>query len=234
MKRSSSLVVLWNWTLGSAWLPLCRVVPHPRRRPHSICLRCPRPDSIPGGAGARPDHPISRCSSCERQDLTGIFFDREKPPPAWDALEDVRTSIRAFHSRSGDQILHGAGEKNLSGLSAGCYTGTDVHSNASHLVAFNYALTSVNTAADRQSQSANHVPDRAGAFNRARWTVKGCEDTIARGVHYPAAEPRDFLANLLMIVVDQVAPARVSNRRGALSRLDNVDEEDGCENTVRL
>src|SRR5262249_54550054 len=102
LKRSSSLVVLWNWTLGSAWLPLCRVVPHPRRRPHSICLRCPRPDSIPGGAGARPDHPISRCSSCERQDLTGIFFDREKPPPAWDALEDVRTSIRAFHSRSGD------------------------------------------------------------------------------------------------------------------------------------
>ena len=109
-----------------------------------------------------------------------------------------------------------------------------MHSDPSHVVAFNCALASVNTAADRQSQTANHVPDRAGAFNRARWTVKGCEDTVARGVHYAAAETHDFLANLLMIVVDQVAPARVPNRRDALGRLDNVDEEDGCENTVRL
>ena len=109
-----------------------------------------------------------------------------------------------------------------------------MHSDPGHVVAFNDALASVNTAADRQSQTANHVPDRAGAFDRARRTVKGCEDTIARGVHYPAAETRDFLANLLMMVVDQVAPARVSNRRDALGRLDNIDEEDGCENTVRL
>ena len=114
------------------------------------------------------------------------------------------------------------------------YPGTDVHSDASHVVPFNHALTSVNTAADRQSQAANHVPNRAGTFDRARWTVKGCKDTIARGVHHPAAETRDFLANLLVIVVDQVAPARVPDRRCALGRLDNVDEQDGCENTVRL
>src|SRR6185503_5030432 len=127
-----------------------------------------------------------------------------KPPPARNAFEDMRTSVRAFHSRSGDQVLHRAREKNLPGVSVSGYPGTDVHSDTSHVVAFNYALTSVNTAADRQSQTANHVPDRAGAFNRARWTVKGCEDTVARGVHYAAAETHDFLANLLMIVVDQV------------------------------
>jgi hypothetical protein len=102
------------------------------------------------------------------QDLTGTSFDGEKPPPAGDALEDMKTSIRAFHSRSGDQVLHGAREKNLPGVSAGGYAGTDVHSDASHVVAFNYALTSVNTAADRQSQTANHVPDaRAHLIARA-------------------------------------------------------------------
>ena len=146
----------------------------------------------------------------------------------------MRTSIRAFHSRAGDQVLHGAGEKNLPGVGPGGYAGTDMHSDTSHVVAFDDALAGVNAAADPQSQRANHVPNRVGAFNRARWAVEGCKDTIPRGVHYPAAETRDFLANLLVIVVDQVVPARVPDRRCALGRLDNVDEEDGCENTVRL
>src|SRR5436190_983336 len=54
------------------------------------------------------------------------LLDGEKPPPAGDALEDMRTSIRAFHSRAGNQVLHGAGEKNLPGVGAGGYAGTDV------------------------------------------------------------------------------------------------------------
>ena len=128
----------------------------------------------------------------------------------------MRTSIEAFHSRSGDQVLRGAREKNLPRVSAGGYAGTDVHGDTSHVVAFNYALTSVNTAADRQSQVANRVPECASAFNRARRTVKGCKDTIARGVHHPAAEMRDFLANLLLIVADEVAPTRVPNCRRTL------------------
>src|SRR5262249_4745943 len=109
-----------------------------------------------------------------------------------------------------------------------------MHGDASHVVTFNYALAGVNTAANRQSQTAYDVLDHAGAFNRARRTVKGCKDTIARGVHDAATETGDFLANLLMIVVDQVTPARVSDRRSALGRLDNIDEEDGCEDTIRL
>src|SRR3954447_6343501 len=133
------------------------------------------------------------------------------------------TPIRAFHSRAGDQVLHGAGEKNLPGVGPGGYAGTDVHGDASHVVAFHYAFAGVNAAADRQSQRANRVPNRAGALNRARWTVKRRKDAIARGVYNPAAEACDFLGNLLLIVVDQVAPARVTDRRGTLGRLDNVD-----------
>ena len=109
-----------------------------------------------------------------------------------------------------------------------------MYSDTSHVVAFDYALARVNAAPDPQPQRANHVPNRVGTFNRASWTVEGCKDTIPRGVHYPAAETCDFLANLLLIVVDQVAPTRVPDRRGTLGRLDDVDEEDGCENTVRL
>src|ERR1700738_2800583 len=73
----------------------------------------------------------------------GSFFDGEKPPPACDPLEDMRTSIRAFHSRAGDQVLHRAGEKNLPRVGPSGYAGTDVHSDSSHVIAFNYALAGV-------------------------------------------------------------------------------------------
>src|SRR5262249_33013776 len=125
-------------------------------------------------------------------------------------------------------------QKDLPRVGPGSYAGTDMNSDSSHVVAFNCALAGVNTAAYRQSQRANHVPDRTGTLDRACWAVKDCKDAIASGVHDPSAVTLDFLANLLLIIVDQVAPTRVSDRRCALGRLDDVYEQDGRENTVYL
>lgn len=66
---------------------------------------------------------------------------------------------------------------------------------------------------------------------RTRWAVKGCKDTIARGIHYAAAATRDFLANL-MLKLSTRSGQRAFPNACALGRLYNVDEGDGCKNTV--
>src|SRR5262245_54049481 len=142
-------------------------------------------------------HPFPRW-----HDLASTVPNGEKPPPAGNALEDMRTSVRAFHSRSGNQVLYGARKKNLTRVSMSGHASTDMHGDARYVLAFDDALTRVNAAADGQSQAANHLPDRASAFDRASRAVKDGKDTIARGVHYSAAESRDFPTNLLLISVD--------------------------------
>src|SRR5260370_2423018 len=93
----------------------------------ALCLITASRQELPSPAKSHVT-PISGLLSRRWQDLASAFLDGEKPPPAGDALEDMRTSIHAFHFRSGDQVLHRARKKNLPRLSAGGYACTDVHS----------------------------------------------------------------------------------------------------------
>src|SRR5262245_26757442 len=73
---------------------------------------------------------------------------------------------------------------------------------------------------------------RAHAPDSARRTVKGCKDTVSGGVYHPTARARDFLANLLLVIVDHVAPSRISHGGSALSRLYHVDKQYCGEHAV--
>src|SRR5205807_4466751 len=72
------------------------------------------------------------------------------------------------------------------------------------------------------------------AANRARRTIEGGEEAVARGVVFHAAPPTERLTHDCVVAKDQLLPVVVTKLDLLLSRSDDVGEQDGRENGVQL
>src|SRR6185437_7933182 len=97
-----------------------------------------------------------------------------------------------------------------------------VHGNPTDFVTDDFALAGVKAAADLYRQFANRISDSAGTPNSPSWAVKRSEESIARGVNLPPAILRKRPPNDLVVPVQKIMPAAISERDRFFRGTDNV------------
>ena len=96
------------------------------------------------------------------------------------------------------------------------------------------ALARVQARAHLEPDALHVVDDRARAADRAGRPVEGREEAVARGVDLTPSEAFQISADDLVVTVEQIAPASVSELARPLGRADDVREEHRREHPVRL
>jgi len=83
-------------------------------------------------------------------------------PLAGDTLQRAGATVLETESRPGDQILHGARDKHLAGLSKGSDAGADVHGDPAELRAHHLALASVEAGPHGQAEALDAMLEEIG------------------------------------------------------------------------
>src|SRR5262245_65455447 len=74
------------------------------------------------------------------------------------------------------------------------------------------------------------IDDRHSAAHRAGRPIERSKEAVARGVDLDPAITGEESSHHRVMPLDDLAPAAVSELRGALRRIDDVGEKNGCEN----
>jgi hypothetical protein len=109
-----------------------------------------------------------------------------------------------------------------------------VHGDSADIPVSKLALAGVESRTDLDAQRAHLLADRACAVDAPCRPVEGREDAVARGFYLPTAVPVELTPDEAVVLLEQIAPASVAERRGAFGRLDYVGEEHGRKGTVGL
>ena len=115
-------------------------------------------------------------------------LDLIQAPRFRDTFELCRATFAKAETRAGDEVLHRARNKNFSGLSLLCHSGSDVYRDSADLAVHDLAFTGVQTGADLESELAHALGDRASATNGARGPVEPCEEAVTGDVEFRAPE----------------------------------------------
>jgi hypothetical protein len=89
------------------------------------------------------------------------------------ALERRRPAVLEADSRSGHQVLHGAGHEHLTGTRQGRYPSPDMNSDTAYLFADKLAFTGVNATTDIEVESTQAVTNGGRAADGAGGAIEG-------------------------------------------------------------
>src|SRR5439155_19943935 len=95
-------------------------------------------------------------------------------------------------------------------------------------------VSGVDTLADLQAKGSQCIADRPRALHRARGTIERREEAVTGVVDLAAAKPVELLAHDRAVLLEQVAPPRISGRGSKLRRSDDVCEQDRAQNPIDL
>src|SRR6185369_4761239 len=130
----------------------------------------------------RPGSPLSR-------------LHREEAPLPGHALKGARAAVDEPQARTGDEVLHGAGDEHFRRRGLGCHACAGVHGDATHVVAHELALPGVKACPDLDPERADGVADGAGAADGPRRAVEGGEEAVAGRLDLAAAEACELPAH---------------------------------------
>src|SRR5256714_9068804 len=157
------------------------------------------------------------------------FCHPEYAPFAGYALKWMRPPVLEDDPRTGHQVFDRARGEHLTGAGQSSNPRADVHGKAADVVAHPLALTGVDTCSDLEVGLEEPIADGDGAANRAGGPVEGSQEPIAGGTDLLAAKPRELSTHQRMMLLEEVAPGMVTERRRALGGADDVSKEDGGE-----
>jgi len=160
--------------------------------------------------------------------------DREQVPGLRNPLELVLAAILELNSRTGDKVLDRGRHEHLSGLGEGRDARAYVDSDAPRLAVDQLALAAVQPRADLQVEVADGLSDREGTADRPCRAVEGGEEAVASGVHFLTAETTELRADGLVMLLQYSAPGAVAQLDRPRGGADDVREENGREDSVRL
>jgi len=96
------------------------------------------------------------------------------------------------------------------------------------------ALAGVEPGPDLELEWTERVADRRRCENRPRRPVEGGEEAVAGRVELAALEAGELAADDSVMPLQQLPPLRVTESCRPLGRADDVGEEDGREDALRL
>src|SRR5919198_3481431 len=133
-----------------------------------------------------------------------------EPPLARNALQLVDAALLERDSRARDEVLHRAGDEDLSRPRFGRHARPDVDCDPAGLVAVELALARMDPGAHLEAELADGTPHRAGTADRARGAVEAREDAVARGVDLLSSEACDLASDDDVVTLEEVAPREVA------------------------
>ncbi len=95
-------------------------------------------------------------------------------------------------------------------------------------------MSGVDTRADLQVKGSQCIADRPRALHRARGAIERREEAATGVVDLAAAKPVELFAHDRVVLLEQVAPPRISGRGSKLRRSDDVCEQDRAQNPIDL
>jgi len=130
--------------------------------------------------------------------------DREKPPCARHSLEVVQSSIPELNPGAGHQVLHGAGDQNLSRGGDGCHPGGGVDGDAADTMSAlpQLDLPGVQSGADVARERTDRFLDRPGGTDSAPRSIERGQDSVSGGLDEPPLVPSDLVSSDLVVSLE--------------------------------
>src|SRR5205085_4886335 len=95
------------------------------------------------------------------------------------------------------------------------------------------AFAGVQAGPHLDPEIADRLGDRARAPDRARGAVERRKEAVAGGVDLNPAMANELPSDDLVVLLKQLAPPAVTERRSTFARADDVGEHDRREHAVR-
>jgi hypothetical protein len=135
---------------------------------------------------------------------------------------------------AGDEVAHGGGDENAAALSQFRDARRDVHGHAADLAALDLDLAGMESGSHGDPNRTHPIDDRRGAADGTGWAIEGREKAIAKSLNLAPAVTREFLTDSLIVPIEQTAPLAIPDLDCTPSRIDDIGEQYGGQNAVRL
>lgn len=143
-------------------------------------------------------------------------------------------SILEAQTRSGNQVLDRARHEHVTRPRQRRDPSTDVHRDATELVTDNLALAGVNPGADVETETSNGLDDRTRSAGGPGRTVERGEEPVTGRIDLTPAEAGEVLAHHAMVRFEEITPPPVAQRGGPFGGTNQVCEQHGGQDAVRL
>jgi hypothetical protein len=114
------------------------------------------------------------------------------------------------------------------------FPGAGVHGEPADLLSPHFHFAGVHANPGREPDTSQVVTESAGAADRATRPVEGGQEAIAGGVDLASTEPCQVPAHDRVVLVEERAPAGVTECGGSRGGIHDVGEENGGELSVRI
>ena len=94
------------------------------------------------------------------------------------------SAILEYETRTGDEILHGRGDKYLGGVCERFDSCSDVDGETPHVVAGSLDLSRVQSRSDLDGKRPNSIDDRLSAPDGSSRTVECGQEAVAGCIHF--------------------------------------------------
>jgi hypothetical protein len=151
-----------------------------------------------------------------------------------ETLELVLASIVELDAGSGDEVMHRAGHKDLVRLGQARDSLADVNGDAADIVSDELDLTGMEASSNLDAEIANGVRNGSGSADGTSRTVEDGKKAVARRLDLPASVTEQLGAHHLVMGGEQVPPLAIAEPSRLLSGLDNVGEQHGGQDPVKV
>src|SRR5438445_2666951 len=110
----------------------------------------------------------------------------------------------------------------------------DMDGDAGNVTGSELYLAGMNAGSHGESKTGNRVPESACAADRSCWRVEGRERPIAHGLHDSTAVPCQFAPDQAVVLLEELAPAGVTDVGGLLGGTDEVGEQHAEEDPTHI
>lgn len=139
---------------------------------------------------------------------------------------------RGRRRRTRPQVLHRPGDQDLGSTGARHDPVGEGDGDASDVVASHLDLTGVDPRAHLQAQRRKRLPYGVAAADGTSGSVEGCQDPIAGALHQSPAVAFDRAPHVLVVAIQDLSPASVTEGDVLPGRADEVGEQNSGEHPV--
>jgi hypothetical protein len=148
------------------------------------------------------------------------------PPLAGNSPQFLETAVFESEAGAGLGIPNRARSEHFAGPRERRDARRGMDGDPSHVATAAFDLPEVDSAADLEVQLSDRPADGVGAGERPSRGVEEDEEPVAGGVDLLTTAPADLAAHVLMVALEELAPAMVAEIDRALSGTHDVGEED--------
>ena len=144
----------------------------------------------------------------------------------------MRAVILERDARPGHQVLDRSGHQDLVRVGQRGHARSDVHGDATDLIAHELDLSGVCPGPDLEPDAVHRIHDGTGATDRPSGTVEGRQEPISRGVDLHTAERTELPPDETVVSFQELLPCLITDGAGSVGGAHDVGEQDRGQDPV--